>query len=97
MSKTVNVQNNEKYLEEKYNVKIFNLWGTEDDEWKGFMTDHAGMIETSIVMYYRPELVQMENIPADTSQWPVGVGGHDPRIHASHSAYSPGDFKSPGE
>ncbi len=81
---TVNVQNRKEYLEEKYDVKIFNLWGTEDDEWKGFMTDHAAMGETSIVMYYRPDLVQMENIPADTSQWPVGVGGHDPRIYASH-------------
>ena len=69
-------------FEEKYGLKIFNCWGYRDDEGLGIMVDHAAMNETSLVMALRPELVHMEYLPADTTQWPVGVGGKDPRIHA---------------
>jgi creatinine amidohydrolase/Fe(II)-dependent formamide hydrolase-like protein len=47
------------------------------------MVDHAAMNETSLVKALRPELVHMEYLPADLKQWPIGVGGRDPRIHAS--------------
>jgi hypothetical protein len=47
------------------------------------MCDHAGTNETSIMMYVRPELVQMKNLPSDTVTWPLGMLGRDPRIHAS--------------
>jgi creatinine amidohydrolase len=64
-------------------IKIFHLWGAENDEWEGFMSDHGAMLETSVVMKYRPELVYKENLPKDMEVWPVGIRGHDPRLYAS--------------
>ncbi len=69
--------------EEKYGLKILHCWGYRDKEGMGIMVDHAAMNETSLVMALRPELVKMEYLPADTSKWPVGVGGKDPRLWAS--------------
>jgi creatinine amidohydrolase len=69
--------------EEKYDLKILHCWGHMDKEGMGIMVDHAAMNETSLVMAMRPELVRMEYLPADTSKWPVGVGGKDPRLWAS--------------
>ncbi len=69
--------------EAKYGLKILHCWGYKDDEGMGIMVDHAAMNETSLMMALRPELVKMEYLPSDTSIWPVGVGGRDPRIWAS--------------
>jgi creatinine amidohydrolase len=69
--------------EKQYGLRILHCWGNRDEEGMGIMVDHAAMNETSLVLALRPELVQMELLPADTSAWPVGVGGRDPRIHAS--------------
>ncbi|MBC7314868.1 MAG: creatininase family protein, partial [Chloroflexi bacterium] len=41
------------------------------------------MNETSLMLALRPDLVEMERLPRDLSEWPVGVGGQDPRIYAS--------------
>ena len=49
----------------------------------GIQLDHAAMNETSPVMALRPDLIQMEGLPADLGQWPIAVGGEDPRVHAS--------------
>lgn len=69
--------------EEKYGLKILHCWGHRDEEGMGIMVDHAAMNETSLIMALRPDLVKMEYLPADTSKWPVGVGGKDPRLWAS--------------
>lgn len=69
--------------EEKYGLRIFHLWGEEEDDWYGFMSDHGAMLETSVVMKYRPDLVHLENLSDDPQAWPVGVRGYDPRIYAS--------------
>jgi len=81
--------------EEKYGVLIYTCWawnvrGQYDEqasnaagEGIGIMIDHAARNETSLMMYFYPELVRMDLLPADTSFWPVGVSGHDPRLHAS--------------
>jgi creatinine amidohydrolase len=69
--------------EQAYGLKILHCWGHRDEEGMGIMVDHAAMNETSLLMALRPELVKMEFLPADTSEWPVGVGGKDPRIWAS--------------
>lgn len=82
--------------EEKYDVLIYTCWtwnvrGENDleaseisgREGLGIMTDHAASNESSLMMYYYPELVQMEHLPADTAQWPLAVAGKDPRIYAS--------------
>jgi creatinine amidohydrolase len=49
----------------------------------GIQVDHAAINETSLVMALRPELVQMARLPVDLEQWPVAVGGRDPRVYAS--------------
>ena len=40
-------------------------------------------LETSLMMALHPDLVQMENLPSDPEEWPVAVGGKDPRRFAS--------------
>ncbi len=65
--------------ETEFEMKIIHLWGSENDEWDGFMSDHGAMLETSIMMKYRPELVHIENLPEDPDTWPVGIRGYDPR------------------
>jgi creatinine amidohydrolase len=82
--------------EEKYGVMIYTCWtwnvrGERDQEASeksdreglGIMTDHAATNETSLMMYYYPDLVKMEHLPSDTAQWPLAVAGRDPRLYAS--------------
>lgn len=77
------IRSHTKELQEKYGLKIFHCWGESNNNGLGIMVDHAAKNETSLMMVFRPELVQMENLPADTTLWPVGVGGKDPRLFAS--------------
>lgn len=71
-------------IEEKYGLECFTCWGSEyDQEGLGLMVDHAAMNETSLVMALRPDLVEMEKLPQDLNEWPVGIGGKDPRVHAN--------------
>jgi len=77
-------QKHAKEWKEKYGLETFTCWGSEyDRQGLGIMVDHAAMNETSLVMALRPELVQMERLPKIDKGWPVGVGGKDPRVHAS--------------
>ncbi len=60
--------------------------GTNDAELGGSVghtSDHAAKWETSILWYLAPELVDIYQQPRDTSVPLEGVGGKDPRIHAS--------------
>ena len=77
------VRNNLEKWQKTYGMKFFHCWGPKDGNNMGIMVDHAATNETSLVMALRPELVHMEYLPADLDQWPVGVGGRDPRTHAS--------------
>jgi creatinine amidohydrolase len=85
-----------KEWEEKYNVLIYTCWSwnirgendlksseISDREGLGIMTDHAAMNETSLMMFYYPDLVKMEQLSPDTAQWPLAVAGRDPRLYAS--------------
>jgi hypothetical protein len=49
----------------------------------GYTGDHAGKWETSIYWHLRPDLVCMENLPADLKTPLVAAGPEDPRVHAS--------------
>jgi creatinine amidohydrolase len=69
---------------QKFGLRCFVCWGGNEEEPDlGIQVDHAAANETSLVMALRPELVQMENLPADPNQWPLAVSGRDPRKHAS--------------
>ena len=48
-----------------------------------FTSDHAAKWETSLLWYARPDLVDIYRLPKDTTQGLEGVGGDDPRLHAS--------------
>lgn len=66
---------------DRYGLICHHCWG-EHEPGYGIQTDHAAMNETSLVMALRPELVQMERITG-TPDWPLAVGGVDPRDNAS--------------
>ena len=77
-------QKNADDWKQKFGLETFVCWGSEyDRQGKGIMVDHAAMNETSLVMAFRPDLVQMHRLPEDPNSWPVGVGGRDPRKFAS--------------
>lgn len=71
-----------KEYKEKYNLVVMNCWGNDPSD-ICLQCDHAAANETSIMMQVRPELVKMDYLPADTSIWPLGIAGKDPRIFAS--------------
>jgi len=69
---------------DQFGLECLHCWGSpEDREGLGIQVDHAAMNETSLMMALHPELVQMERLSPDPAQWPVGVGGRDPRLYAS--------------
>ena len=45
--------------------------------------DHAAAIETSFMLHLDPETVDLSILDPDPDRWPDGVGGEDPREHAS--------------
>lgn len=69
---------NIKEREARYGLKLFGVTSEVAKEWKSQM-DHAARNETSLVMHYRPELVDISQLPAARSEWPQGVSGDDPR------------------
>ena len=50
---------------------------------KGYRGDHAAKWETSILWALRPELVDMSRLSKNLEESLEGVGGEDPRVHAS--------------
>lgn len=66
----------------KYNLNVMTCWGNDSAN-LCLQCDHAAANETSIMMAVRPELVQMGNLPKDTTELPLGIEGRDPRIYAS--------------
>jgi creatinine amidohydrolase/Fe(II)-dependent formamide hydrolase-like protein len=62
------------------------VYGTDDMKWANdldFNSNHAAKWETSILWHLRPELVDVYRLPRDTDVPLEGVGGDDPRVHAS--------------
>lgn len=62
------------------------VFGTDDTEWGhdiNYTSDHAAKWETSILWYLKPGLVDIYRLPRDTSVELEGIGGEDPRVHAS--------------
>lgn len=69
-------------FKDRYNITVMNCWGNDSGD-LCLQCDHAAANETSIMMYVRPELVKMANLPQDKAIWPLGMLGKDPRAHAS--------------
>jgi len=69
---------------QKFHLELFICWDLNQwDNETGIQTDHAAANETSLMMALRPDLVEMERLPADLSVWPLAIMGEDPRLHAS--------------
>jgi creatinine amidohydrolase len=72
--------------ESRFGMKVLTLQGLVGEKELGFMIDHVGANETSIMLATNPELVRMQNLPTDSKDWPLGIMGADPRVHASAEA-----------
>ena len=93
---TLRVIKHREEWEKKYDVLIYSCWSWNvrgdydkvgDDLAKrgvGIMTDHAARNETSLMMYFFPELVHIDRLPSDPKKWPVGMSGVDPRFGAAN-------------
>jgi creatinine amidohydrolase len=62
----------------RFGLKLFGINNELGRQWKS-QVDHAARNETSLVMHYRPDLVDLSQLPASRSEWPQGVSGQDPR------------------
>ena len=67
---------------DRYGLLVMNCWGNDSAD-LCLQCDHAGANETSLVMFFHPDLVKMKNLPSDTTRWPLGMLGRDPRRYAS--------------
>jgi creatinine amidohydrolase len=69
---------------DSFGLETLTCWGSDvDREGLGIQVDHAAMNETSLMMALHPDLVDLTALSDDPAIWPVGVGGRDPRVHAS--------------
>jgi creatinine amidohydrolase len=64
--------------ETRFGLKLFGVTKEISSQWRS-QVDHAGRNETSLVMHYRPGLVDLSQLSRDRADQPVGVGGEDPR------------------
>ncbi len=64
--------------EARFGLKLFGVSREISAEWKS-QVDHAARNETSLMMHYRPDLVDLSQLPQDRAEKPVGVAGEDPR------------------
>jgi creatinine amidohydrolase len=64
--------------EVRFGLKLFGVTKSMAGQWKS-QVDHAARNETSLMLHYRPELVDLTRLPRDRAEKPVGVGGEDPR------------------
>jgi creatinine amidohydrolase len=69
---------------DRYQLTVMNCWENDSAD-LCLMCDHAGANETSIMLYTRPDLVKMKNLPENTATWPLGMLGNDPRTHATRA------------
>lgn len=69
---------NLKERESRFGLKLFGVTDDIKKLWKS-QVDHAAKNETSLMMHYRPELVDLSQLPESRSIFPQGVGGEDPR------------------
>ena len=67
-----------KRREDHFGMKLFGVTSDIQRQWKS-QTDHAARNETSLMLHYRPDLVNMSQLSQSRTVWPLGVSGEDPR------------------
>ncbi|MBR5547281.1 MAG: creatininase family protein [Clostridia bacterium] len=68
-------------MKEKYGLHLINA--CFEDTQRGFQSDHAAANETSIMMHFHPELVDLNELDPDPAIFPEAVAGDDPRVYAT--------------
>ncbi len=76
------VERHFKEWEKKYDIHIIPYFIYRDNGELGY-SGHAGVNETSLMMYYYPDLVKIDSITSDASVTPYGIQGINPRGIAS--------------
>jgi len=64
--------------EKRFGLKLFGVTDEIRGPWKS-QVDHAAHNETSLMMYLRPDLVDLSQLSTSRDVWPQGVAGKDPR------------------
>jgi len=64
--------------EAHFGLKLFGVTSDIQKEWKS-QIDHAARNETSLMMHYRPDLVDLSRLSKSRADKPLGVWGEDPR------------------
>ncbi len=64
--------------EERFGLRLFGVTKQISRAWKS-QVDHAAKNETSLMMHFRPQSVDLSQLPQSRQEWPQGVGGEDPR------------------
>ncbi len=62
----------------RFGLKLFGVTREIARQWKS-QVDHAARNETSLMMHWRPQSVDLSQLPSDRATWPQGVAGEDPR------------------
>lgn len=62
----------------RFGLRLFGVTKEISSQWRS-QVDHAGRNETSLMMHYRPERVDLSRLPRDRADRPIGVAGEDPR------------------
>lgn len=78
---TAIIKKNKRRFEKKCKIKLLSARREDESDGWGMQTDHAAFNETSLLMNFRSDLVDLEAISSDPL--PVGIGGEDPRLRAS--------------
>jgi creatinine amidohydrolase len=74
---------NSKQWMEKYNLELLTCWREKERDDYGIQTDHAAANETSLMMALRNDLVNLNNLPENRDEKPLGLLGKDPRQFAT--------------
>ena len=64
--------------EARYGMRLLGVTKDISKDWKS-QVDHAARNETSLMLHYRPDLVDLSRLPKSRDEKPQGVGGVDPR------------------
>lgn len=64
--------------EARYGMRLLGVTDDISKQWKS-QIDHAARNETSLMLHYRPGLVDLSRLPQSKDEKPQGVGGEDPR------------------
>lgn len=69
---------NIKEREARHGMQLLGVTANVLPRWKS-QVDHAARNETSLMLHYRPDLVDLSRLPKSRGEKPQGVGGDDPR------------------